>query len=200
MRGVTTEQPTLKTPRLVLRPFVPRDLPALHRLASAKEIAATTLRIPHPYSVEEAAIWIESHEGLFESGKGAVFAVVEAVGGVLCGCAGLGCNLANSSAELGYWIGLPFWNRGYATEAAQSVLIFGFACFRLHRIHASHFGSNPASGRVMEKIGMRYEGRRREHVYKEGRGFEDSVDYGLLAADLARHSTLFPTLKSAAHA
>lgn len=191
MNRLTSEQPTIKTPRLVLRPFVPDDAPALRRLAGATEIAATTLRIPHPYSEEEAQMWIASHPGMFERAQGAVFAVVEAAGHVLCGCAGLGCNAANSSAELGYWIGVPFWNRGYATEAARRVLIFGFAYFRLHRIHASHFGSNPASGRVMEKIGMQYEGCRREHVFKEGRGFEDSVDYGLLASDLARQASQF---------
>ncbi len=176
-------QPTLKTKRLNLRPFRPDDAGALYALVSAPEIAATTLRIPHPYPRELAGPWIAGHADLFESGDGVIFAIVQRRDAELVGCVGLECDGCNRSAELGYWIGLPYWNRGYATEAARMVLAFGFAYFGLHAVKSSHFASNPASGRVMEKIGMRYEGRRREHVFKEGRGFEDLVDYGILNGD-----------------
>jgi [ribosomal protein S5]-alanine N-acetyltransferase len=176
-------QPTLRTKRLILRPFNQEDAPALHALVSAPEIAATTQRIPHPYPRGLAEKWIAGHGELFDSGSGVIFAIVHRREAALVGCVGLGCDGENRSAELGYWIGVPFWNRGYATEAARMVLAFGFAYFGLHAIKSSHFASNPASGRVMEKIGMRYEGRRREHVFKEGRGFEDLVDYGILSGD-----------------
>ena len=59
---------------------------------------------------------------------------------------------------------------------------YGFEELGLHRVHASHFGSNPASGRVMQKVGMRYEGTSREHYRKWG-DYEDRVDYGLLASE-----------------
>ena len=176
-------QPTLNTKRLVLRPFRLADAPELERLAGAPEIAATTLQIPHPYPEGLAQLWIEGQPERFESREGVVFAVVLRRDAALVGCVGLTCDPENSNAELGYWIGVPYWNRGYATEAARMVVAFGFAYFGLHRIKSSYFGSNPASGRVMEKIGMRYEGRRREQLFKEGRGFEDVVEYGILSGD-----------------
>lgn len=179
-------QPTLNTDRLILRPFTLADAPELHRLANEPEIAATTLRIPHPYPEKLARTWIESHPAMFEAGDGVVFAVVLRRDGNLIGCVGLTCDPENQNAELGYWIGVPYWNRGYATEAARMTVAFGFAAFGLHRIKSGYFASNPASGRVMEKIGMRYEGRRRDAIFKEGRGYEDVIEYGLLATDFGK--------------
>jgi RimJ/RimL family protein N-acetyltransferase len=176
-------QPTLNTDRLILRPFTLADAPELQRLADAPEIAATTLHIPHPYSEKLAQTWIKGQPVLFENGDGVVFAVVLRREGQLIGCVGLTCDAANHSAELGYWIGVPYWDRGYATEAARMGVAFGFAYFGLHRIKSSYFASNPASGRVMEKIGMHYEGRRRDQLFKEGRGYEDVVEYGILCSD-----------------
>ena len=176
-------QPTLNTHRLILRPFTPADAPELQRLADAPEIAATTLHIPHPYPEELAQSWIKGHPALFENGDGVVFAIVRRRDGDLIGCLGLTCDAANQNAELGYWIGVPYWNRGYATEAARMGIAFGFAYFGLHRIKSSYFASNPASGHVMEKIGMRYEGRRRDQLFKEDRGYEDVVEYGILCKD-----------------
>jgi len=181
-------QPTLHTKRLVLRPFTLTDVPELQRLAGAPEVAATTLHIPHPYPDGMAEVWIKRHPEMFEEGEGVVFAIERRRDATLVGCVGLGCDPENQNAELGYWIGVPYWNRGYATEAAQMVVAFGFAYFGLHRIKSSYFGSNPASGRVMEKIGMRYEGRRREQLFKEGRGFEDVVEYGILNTEFVRRS------------
>ena len=83
---------------------------------------------------------------------------------------------------MGYWVGAPYWGRGYCTEAARAILRYGFEELGLHRIHAQHFARNPASGRVMQKIGMVYEGRQHEHVRKWDR-FEDSDLYGILASD-----------------
>ncbi|MDD5351252.1 MAG: GNAT family N-acetyltransferase, partial [Chthoniobacteraceae bacterium] len=179
-------QPTLNTKRLILRPFAPEDAPDLLRLVNAPEIAATTVRIPHPYPAPLATSWIRQQPRIFDAGEGATFAIVRRRAATLVGCVGLGCDLDNRSAELGYWIGTPYWNRGYATEAARMVVAFGFAYFGLHRIKSCTFGSNPASGRVLEKIGMRREGFRRDHLYKEGRGFEDVVEYGILATDFTR--------------
>ncbi|MCX6967417.1 MAG: GNAT family N-acetyltransferase [Verrucomicrobia bacterium] len=176
-------QPTLHTKRLVLRPFKHADAPRLQQLASAPEVAATTLNIPHPYPDGMALLWIQQHPDMFKAGEGVVFAIELRREAALIGCVGLGCDPENQNAELGYWIGVPYWNRGYATEAARMVVAFGFAYFGLHCIKSSYFRSNPASGRVMEKIGMRYEGCRREQLFKEGRGFEDVVEYGLLSAD-----------------
>ncbi|MFL5567923.1 MAG: GNAT family N-acetyltransferase, partial [Gemmatimonadaceae bacterium] len=69
-------------------------------------------------------------------------------------------------AELGYWIALDCWNRGYATEAAERIIDFGFETLGLHRIEARHFVRNPASGRVMQKLGMQQEGVERDWAIK----------------------------------
>jgi RimJ/RimL family protein N-acetyltransferase len=73
---------------------------------------------------------------------------------------------------MGVWIGVDWWGRGYATEASQTVLQFGFEVLSLNRIYAHHMLRNPASGRVLEKIGMKQEGILRERVRKWGI-FED---------------------------
>ncbi|MFB2772525.1 GNAT family N-acetyltransferase, partial [Pelatocladus sp. BLCC-F211] len=101
---------------------------------------------------------------------------------VLCGAIGLGINQKHNHAELGYWIGKPFWGNGYCTEAAQEVLRYGFEKLGLHRICASHFAHNPTSGRVMQKIGMTYEGCRRQHTLKWGE-YIDVMEYGILKSE-----------------
>jgi RimJ/RimL family protein N-acetyltransferase len=82
-------------------------------------------------------------------------------------------------AELGYWIGKPYWNAGLCTEAGRVILRYAFSELCLMRVHAVHLTRNPASGRVLQKLGMRHEGCRRGHVMKWGR-LEDIELYGLL--------------------
>ena len=83
----------------------------------------------------------------------------------------------HSHAELGYWIGVPYWGKGYATEAAKAVVRYGFEQIKLNRIFAHHFKPNPASGKVLRKIGMKYEGCMRQHVRK----WDEFVDLELYA-------------------
>ena len=92
---------------------------------------------------------------------------------------GLRVDYQHQHAELGYWLGPPYWGLGYATEAAREILRYGFQDLSLHRIFASHFKHNTASGRILLKLGMRYEGCQREHVRKWDR-FVDSELYGIL--------------------
>jgi RimJ/RimL family protein N-acetyltransferase len=110
------------------------------------------------------------------------FAIVLRERGELCGSIGLLINSRDANAELGYWIGVHYWGQGYATEAAREIVRYAFEQLGLHRIYAAHFGTNPASGRVLQKIGMRYEGTRREHHRKWGE-YEDRVEYGLLVSE-----------------
>ncbi|WP_263878934.1 GNAT family N-acetyltransferase [Paenibacillus sp. PSB04] len=81
--------------------------------------------------------------------------------------------------ELAYWIGKPYSNHGYCTEAAKGIVRYAFEEMRLNRVFARHFGKNPASGKVMAKVGMKYEGTLRQHAKKQGK-YEDLVYYGLL--------------------
>jgi ribosomal-protein-alanine N-acetyltransferase len=173
------ERPTLHTARLLLRPFTLADAPEVRRLAGDREVAATTMNVPHPYEEGMAEEWIGTHEACYERGEQVNFAVVLRHGNQLIGSIGLRLSQLHARAELGYWIGRPLWNRGYCTEAARVVVDYGFRDLGLHRIHATYMTRNPASGRVMQKIGMLYEGRLRQHVCKWG-AFEDMDTYGLL--------------------
>jgi ribosomal-protein-alanine N-acetyltransferase len=173
------DQPELKTERLILRPFKVSDASDVRRLAGEREIADTTLNIAHPYEEGMAEAWISTHKEGFEAGRLCNFAITLHDSGSLIGAMGLVITSRFDHAELGYWVGRPYWGRGYCTEAANAVIRYGFAGLGLHRIHASHFARNPASGRVMRNLGMKQEGILREHVKKWGK-YEDLVVFGLL--------------------
>lgn len=172
-------QPTLETERLRLRPFVAEDSADVQRLAGDHAIYDTTANIPHPYEDGTAEAWIAKLEHRYAEGKEVAFAVTRKEDGVLLGAIGLVLDVRAGSGELGYWIGKPYWNTGYATEAARRVLAYAFDARALHRVHAHHFKRNPASGRVMQSCGMQREGELREHFQKDGQ-HEDLVLYGIL--------------------
>ena len=173
-------QPTLETERLVIRPFCDTDANAVQSLLQSREIAANTASIEHPYPEGAAALWIATHAGCWARGESAVFAMVEKHQlGQVRGAIGLEIHARDENAELGYWVGEPWWGRGYATEAAEAVLQFGFSVLGLRKIYAHHHAKNPASGRVMQKVGMEQEGYMKCHVKKWGR-FEDVIYYGKL--------------------
>jgi ribosomal-protein-alanine N-acetyltransferase len=171
--------PTLTTNRLVLRPFKLSDAPEVQCLAGDRDVASTTLRIPHPYKDGLAEEWIGTHAEEFAKREGISLAVVLREGGTLVGAVGLEICKDHSRAELGYWIGKPYWGQGYATEAAKALVDYGFQVICLNRVFAHHLVRNPASGRVMLKIGMRHEGMLRQHT-KRWEAFEDVYVYGVL--------------------
>jgi [ribosomal protein S5]-alanine N-acetyltransferase len=172
-------QPNLETDRLVLRPFRVEDASEVQRLAGDREIAATTLRIPHPYPEGAAEEWIASLAASFASGDSVAFAVTRRSDGALLGAIGLDITRQHERAELGYWIGKPFWGNGYCTEAARAVVNYAFEDVGLNRITAGHFAHNIASGQVMQHIGMTCEGKRIQEIKKWGK-FVDVILYGLL--------------------
>ena len=148
-------QPNLVTDRLILRPFKLIDAKQVQILAGDKQIASTTLLIPHPYPDGAAEDWIASHKEKYDSGRGAYFAITLKEKGKLIGAMNLLGIVESHRGELAYWIGVPYWNNGYCTEAAEAVLRYGFLDRGLNRIHARYFSRNFASGRVLKKLGMR---------------------------------------------
>ena len=157
----------LETERLTLREFSESDIAELVPLIGAREVAATTLRIPHPYREEHAREYLAMVAKENELRLG-----IRLRDGALIGGIGLHPEASHERAELGYWIGVPFWGNGYATEAARAVLRHGFEKIKLHRIFASHFEGNMASANVLKKIGMRHEGCMRQHILKWGKYFD----------------------------
>jgi RimJ/RimL family protein N-acetyltransferase len=152
-------------------------------MAGAREIADTTVSIPHPYDLDHALAWIGHQRREAVRGRATNFAIRLLPDSPLIGCAGLrDIDPEHLQAELGFWIGLEWWGKGYAREAAAEVVRFGFEDLGLNRIYAHHMARNPAAGRVLLHIGMQREGLLRERVRKWG-VYEDVVLYAILRAD-----------------
>ncbi len=174
-------QPSLATRRLVLRPFHMNDAADMARLGDDRRVSGMTLTLPHPYTIGDAEGWIAKHAGMWHADTNVVFAICERTelgADQLVGAIGLSIERPHRRAELGYWIGVEHWGKGYATEASRALVEFGFASLGLDRIHACHFGTNPASGRVLLNAGLGYEGTAAKHLIKWGEPL-DQVRYGL---------------------
>ena len=175
--------PTLRTARLLLGTFTPEDAPELQRLAGAREIADTTVSIPHPYDLDHALAWIGQQRREAVRGRATNFAIRLLPDGPLIGSAGLrDIDPEHQQAELGFWIGRERWGQGYAREAAAAVIRFGFESLELNRICAHHMARNPAAGKVLRALGMRQEGLLRQRVRKWG-VYEDVVLYAIVRDD-----------------
>jgi [ribosomal protein S5]-alanine N-acetyltransferase len=170
---------TLTTGRLSLRAFGNGDAPSVSRLADDIEISRNTLKIPHPYTEADARLWLSIQREQLRTGSGAVFAITKKDDGLLIGACGMELFPDHKRGELGYWLGRDYWGNGFATEAAGAVVGWGFERLGLARVSAARFSDNPASGRVLEKIGMTHEGMLRRHAFRGGE-FRDMVLYGLL--------------------
>jgi ribosomal-protein-alanine N-acetyltransferase len=176
-------RPILRTARLLLGGFALDDAAELQRLAGAREIADTTLAIPHPYHIEDALSWIEYLNSEAGATNAANFAIRLLPQHQLIGSIGLrDIDTPHGQAELGFWIGKDWWGQGYAREAARAVIQFGFESLNLNRICAHHMTRNPASGRVLLASGMQREGVLRQRVQKWG-VYEDVVLYAMVRDD-----------------
>jgi RimJ/RimL family protein N-acetyltransferase len=143
--------PALKTARLVLRAPVRGDVANIVALAGDRRVAENTARIPHPYTAADAVAIIAA---INRAGGETVFAIE--LDGALIGMCGL--DPLPDGAELGYWLGVPFWGHGYATEAARAVIDYGFGELGHQVLHSGARVSNPASRRVLEKCGFQWTG------------------------------------------
>ncbi len=158
----------LTTDRLLLRRLKQADAPHIIKLAGDYDVAKMTLNIPHPYPTEGASTFIERSQQAWDKGERYGFAIVLKDSDTFMGVIGIIPELQHFRAEVGYWIGKPFWGKGYVTEALKRVLQFGFEKLDLNRIDAAYRVDNPASGRVMEKVGMQLEGTFRQVMFRDG--------------------------------
>lgn len=171
--------PTIELERLLLRPFRLDDAKVVQELAGDQYIAEMTLYIPHPYKDGMAEQWINTHAVNFNRNCSLELAIVHKEEQVVIGAICIGLDTKCDHGELAYWIGKTYKNNGYCTEAAQGIVKYAFEEMNLYRVYARYLGKNPASGRVMEKLGMKYEGLLRQHVKKWG-AYEDLIYYGML--------------------
>jgi ribosomal-protein-alanine N-acetyltransferase len=175
---------TLRTERLALTPFDQGDVTVLPALVGAREIADTTASIPHPYLPEHADAYVALAARELADGTGLHLGIrllpdQPLIGGIALKAIDRRC----LQAELGYWIAMDHWGLGYASEAARAVVRFGFDTLGLNRIYAHYLVRNPASGRVLERAGMRREGVLRQAVRKWDK-LEDIVICAVLREDL----------------
>ncbi len=174
-----------ETERLILRPLELSDAPVIQELASHPDIAATTLNLPHPYPPGAAEAFIQSLIDNRDTSANRTFGIVRKADQQLMGNISVRPNQRHQHAELGYWIGVPYWNQGYTSEAARRVVAYCFAELGLHRVYAGYLSHNLASRRVMEKAGMIYEGTLRQHLERFGK-FHDVGYCGILRAEWKR--------------
>jgi 8-oxo-dGTP diphosphatase len=144
----------IESGRLVLRPLRLEDAADIQRLAAEWEVARYTANIPHPYEPGMAEAWIKSHRDDFEI----VFGIERRQDGVFVGCIGVEPDMKTREAEFGYWIGMPYWGSGYATEALSALVDHVFATSDVDSARAAAMPDNRASIRVQEKVGFRYAG------------------------------------------
>lgn len=185
IRGAGADHgPTLVTDRLILRPFDPADARRLAEVSGARRIADAMISVPHPMSLEIAREQIAAYEGEWRAGTAATFAI--ALKARAEQCIGLVAvrhiDREHAEGELSFWIAESEEGRGYVTEAASAALEYAFRMVRLNRVCAFHMVRNPASARVLAKIGMVQEGRLRERVRKRG-VYEDVLLWAILRAD-----------------
>jgi len=180
-----TSFPRLGTRRLVLRSVSLADAGRVRVLAGDPEVALMTSNIPYPYEVGRAAAWIRACEEL--QGEGLRYAFALDLGGEgLIGVCSLQVEPDQGRGELGFWLGRSWWGQGFMTEAVRAVVAFGFERLELRRIFAHHLPENPASGRVMQKVGMTPEGILRRHILHRGERPADLVIWGMLGEDFGR--------------
>ncbi|MEM1214124.1 MAG: GNAT family protein [Bacteroidota bacterium] len=174
--------PTLRTERLLLNQPQHTDIPSIVEYANHEAISAMTLNIPYPYQAEDAVFWLNMSIEGFRQQNRYVFAIRDRETEAFMGGIGMSINTQHNRGTLGYWMGVPFWSRGFMTEAAAAVLQFGFETLQLNRIEATHLVGNPASGQVMLKNGMIYEGELRD-LYRKGEVYRTVKQYRLTRAE-----------------
>jgi RimJ/RimL family protein N-acetyltransferase len=137
----------MRSERLSYRPLAGSDAGRVTALVGEWDVARMTARIPHPYSLIDADLWIAS------IGNDEFVRAVEHDGDLI-GAVGY-IAPEDGQAEIGYWIGKPWWGRGFATEAAGALMQHCFAVAGFRRLTCGHFVDNPASARVISKLGFR---------------------------------------------
>lgn len=142
----------LRTQRLTLRPLCAEDVAVFHRLINDWDICRRVPDAPFPYPEQQARDWIEAAAANREAGRAEQFAVVETASGQLVGCVGLVLAQKQKEAELGYWIGRPYWRQGYALEAVRRLVEWGFAMLPVERLTALVAADNTASLALLQRL------------------------------------------------
>lgn len=172
------EVPRLYTPRLLLRPFMPRDIETVVLLAGDAHIARMTAVVPHPYTEKDARVWIAGQQQDFADGRGPTWAICDKASDQVFGSIGVVIKKRDQVGAIGYWLGRPFWRRGYTLEAAAAVVDWARRQ-GLPRLSADVLADNPGSRQILLRLGFVEEGILRHDALREGKRI-DRCCYGLL--------------------
>lgn len=184
VRLLFADPPRIETERLVLRPLEMADAESIYEYGSDPEVTKYVIFETHR-SIEDTYGFLREAIQWREEGSNAVWGMTLRTNGKLIGTTGLHrYEEQHKTLEIGYALNQLFWNMGYTAEAVQAVIKEVFASTDINRIHAHHYLHNDASGRVMEKAGMRYEGTLRQRVFIKGE-FRDIKMYAILRSDHA---------------
>lgn len=168
-----------ETDRLILRPLEKGDAVAIDNLLADIELARTTLNIPYPYPDGLAEQWINRVTEKMKKGSHYSFAIILKGTMQFIGSITLDIALNHKRAEMTYWIGKPFWDNGYVTEAASRIISLAFEDLHVNRVWAAVMRKNKPSVEVMKKLNLFYEGTFHQHVLKWG-VYEDVSYYGIV--------------------
>jgi RimJ/RimL family protein N-acetyltransferase len=154
-----------RTKRLTLRPAWPEDAAAVARAIGHEAVVRMLAKVPWPYRVSDAETFLSRQRPASE----AFFLILAHEGDYPRPIGGIGLAPDEQGHELGYWLTPDAWGRGYATEAGRMVVSIARHALGLKRLHSGHFVDNPASGRVLQKLGFRATGMVKGR-YSAGRG------------------------------
>ncbi|MDR2812791.1 MAG: GNAT family N-acetyltransferase [Puniceicoccales bacterium] len=170
--------PLLSSERLTLQAIREKDLDTIVNLLSDYETVWMLTYAPWPYTLQEAAFWVNYVNNMCAVGKGCFWGVHDGEN-TLIGTAGLSMFPEHEKAELHYWFGKAYWGQGYGTEIAHRVIDYAFEDLKLNRLEVNHMVRNIRSQHVIEKCGFKLEGMLRSYVKRFGQ-FEDVKFYSLL--------------------
>ena len=175
--------PQLETERLILRKLTLEDAQDMFEYASDDEVTQYLIWDTHK-TIGDSQGFIQFTLGRYERDEAGDWGIVLREAGRLIGSVGFaGCDMKNRRAEIGYVLSKPFWGQGIMPEAVKQILQFGFEEMGLNRIESCHFQPNEKSGRVMQKVGMSFEGIARERIFAKGK-YWDIKQYAILRAEL----------------
>lgn len=177
----------LTTKRLLLRQMTMRDAQDMFEYSRDPEVARHVLWDAHT-SIGESRSYIRSIIRKYKMGEPASWGIEHTSSGKLIGTIGYMWHQSeHHSAEVGYSLSRAYWNQGLMTEALRAVIEHTFSDTRINRLEAQHETGNPASGAVMRKAGMRFEGTLRGRLYNKGR-YVDVNLYAILRSDYAQRT------------
>ncbi len=175
----------IRGPQIVLRELVKEDAASIHKYARNRAISRYTF-LPYPYTRRNAEDWVTTSGERNASGVDVNLGIELPEKGEIVGMISLNnIDHFNRHAELGYWLGKPFWGRGYVREGIGLILRHAFRDLRLIRVYARVMHPNTVSARLLEKCGFTYEGTLRKNIKRHGR-YLDELRYGILVEEWRR--------------